>query len=467
MRRFALAAIAILLMSATPAHADVISDWNQNTIEVLKAGNVLGNPWSRAMAMVHVAMSDAVNSVQPRYTRYVATAPVAPNVSPEAAAVSAARHILIQVAPAQKSRIDEMYADSLSRIADGAAKTDGIALGEQVAALIQSDRATDLTNAPDTYRPITAPGVWVPTQPPLFPQYAQAKPWGMKSADQFRPGPPPQLTSAVYARDYNETKELGGTKSTKRTPQQTDAVRFWTQLNFGPSWNEAARQLSAWKGLNVAENARVFALLNIGIANTFIADWDAKFHYNFWRPVTAIRNGDMDGNDATERDAGWTPLNATPMHPEYPSQAAIQAGAALGVLESVFGPGPVSGVHGDGYRRSAPAAAVHQSRANGRRATLGARVGGHPLPQHAGGQRADGPKDRRASARHLHDAGAVKSADHAKRTRSRRHRAHGAGTSGGEPGPIRAARRRHAQGGATRGDDRPGSRDALSAVRSG
>jgi hypothetical protein len=117
------------------------------------------------MAMVHVAMSDAVNSVRPRYARYVATAPLAPNVSPEAAAVSAARHILIQVVPAQKSRIDEMYADSLSKIADGAAKTDGIALGEQVAALIQSDRAADLTNAPDTYRPITAPGVWVPTQP--------------------------------------------------------------------------------------------------------------------------------------------------------------------------------------------------------------------------------------------------------------------------------------------------------------
>jgi hypothetical protein len=341
MTRFALSAIAILLMYVTPAHADVITDWNQNTIEVLQAANVVGNPWSRAMAMVHVAMSDAVNSVQPRYTRYVATAPVAPNASQEVAAVSAARYILIQVAPAQKSRIDEMYADSLSKIPDGAAKTDGITLGEQVAALIQADRATDLTNSPDTYRPITAPGVWVPTQPPLFPQYAQAKPWGMKSADQFRPAPPPQLTSAVYARDYNETKDLGGTKSTKRTQPQTDAVRFWSQLNFGPSWNEAARQLAARHGLNLAENARVFALLNMGIANTFITDWDAKFHYNFWRPVTAIRNGDIDGNDATERDAGWTPLNATPMHPEYPSQAAIQSGVAIGVLESVFGPGPV------------------------------------------------------------------------------------------------------------------------------
>ena len=163
----------------------------------------------------------------------------------------------------------------------------------------------------------------------------------MKSADQFRPGPPPSLTSALYARDYNETKDLGGTKSTKRTQQQTDAVRFWSQLNFGPSWNEAARQLSARKGLNLADSARVFALLNMGIANTFITDWDAKFHYNFWRPVTAIRNGDQDGNDATERDAGWTPFNTTPMHPEYPSQAAIQAGVALGVLDPVFGTGAV------------------------------------------------------------------------------------------------------------------------------
>src|SRR5215510_15179924 len=131
MRLSALSAIAILLMCVTPAQADVITDWNQNTIEVLQAANVAGNPWSRAMAMVHVAMSDAVNSAQPRFTRYVANAPVASNVSPEAAAVSAARHILIQIAPAQKSRIDEMYADSLSKAPGGAGKTDGIALGEQ------------------------------------------------------------------------------------------------------------------------------------------------------------------------------------------------------------------------------------------------------------------------------------------------------------------------------------------------
>ena len=238
MKRFGQSVVAILMTAcAMTAHADVIIDWNQNALEVLKTANVAGNPWSRAMAIVHVAMSDAVNSVQPRYTRFASAAPTAPNVSAEAAAVSAARQILLQLVPAQKSKIDEAYAESLSRIPDGPAKTDGIALGEQVAALIQSDRATDATNEPDTYRPITSPGVWVPTQPPLSPQYAHAKPWGIKSADQFRPGPPPPLTSAIYARDYNETKELGGSKSTKRTQQQTDSVRFWTQLNFGPSWH--------------------------------------------------------------------------------------------------------------------------------------------------------------------------------------------------------------------------------------
>jgi hypothetical protein len=182
--------------------------------------------------------------------------------------------------------------------------------------------------------------VWVPTTPPLFPQYATAKPWGMDSASQFRPGPPPALNSALYARDYNETKEMGGVKSTKRTDAQSDAVRFWTQANLPPAWFQAAAQVSERKNLPLADKARVFALMSMALANCFIVDWDAKFTYNFWRPITAIRNGDQDGNDATERDAGWQPLNATPMHPEYPSQNGINAGAASGVLEAIFGKGP-------------------------------------------------------------------------------------------------------------------------------
>ena len=333
--------IGLLMVLATCiARADTVTDWNQTAIEVMKVANSAGNPWSRTLAMVHVAMSDAINAVQNRYTRAVAMGPAVAGASAEAAAATAARHILPQLYPNQKALIEEAYAASLQAVPDGAAKHAGVALGEQVAKAVQADRAEDGTTAPDTYRPYTTPGVWVPTTPPLFEQYARAKPWGLKSADQFRPGPPPPLSSALYARDYNETKTLGGSTSTARTPEQTAAVKFWTQVNIGPAWQAAARQLSAAKGLPLAENARLFALLNMGTANTFINDWDAKFTYNFWRPVTAIRNGDRDDNDTTERDPSWTPLNATPMHPEYPSQAAIVAGVAVGVLEAVFGPQP-------------------------------------------------------------------------------------------------------------------------------
>jgi hypothetical protein len=330
----------VLAVAAGPARADTVTDWNATAIDVMKTAQVAGNPWTRSLAMMHVSMSDAINSVQGRYTRYIGSLPAARDASAEAAAAAAARQILIQLYPNQKAMIEDAYAASLKPIPDDERKRAGIALGEQAAAAVQADRAADGTNVPDDYRPVTAPGVWIPTAPPLFAQYARANPWVLKSADQFRPGPPPALASALYARDYNETRTMGGAKSTARTPEQTAAVRFWTQANLGPAWQEAARQLSAAKGLSLAENARLFAILNMGTANTFINDWDAKFTYNFWRPVTAIRNGDLDGNDATERDAGWTSFNATPMHPEYPSQAAIGCGVAVAVLESVFGRNP-------------------------------------------------------------------------------------------------------------------------------
>jgi hypothetical protein len=336
------AIVGLALMSGnTLVRADVITDWNTTAMDVMKAVNVAGNPWTRSMALVNVSMSDAVNSVQNQYSRYTATElAIDPNTSAEAAAAAAAREILMRQYPGQKARIDAAFAETMQAIPDNPARVAGIALGEKVAASLFAERQSDATNAPDTYRPLTTPGVWVPTTPPLFPQYATAKPWGMDSASQFRPDPPPALNSALYARDYNETKEMGGVKSTKRTDAQSDAVRFWTQANLNPAWFQAARQASARRGLSVAESARVFALLSMAFANCFIVDWDAKFQYNFWRPITAIRNGDQDGNDATERDAGWQPLNATPMHPEYPSQAGINSGAARGVLEAVFGSGP-------------------------------------------------------------------------------------------------------------------------------
>ena len=322
---------------ATPTRADVVTDWNALT-NALVANDVGNNPKLRTLGMVHVAMSDAINTVQNRYSRVVAMLPAAPNASAEAAAATAARQILTQIYPEQKAKTEETYAASLKAIADGTAKTEGIKLGMEVAAAVQTDRANDGTNVPDTYRPHTAPGAYVPTTPPLWEQYARAKPWVLKSADQFRPGPPPALSSAEWAREYNEVKSLGGTKSTARTAEQSEAVKFWGNVNFGPAWQAAARELATKKEMSLADCARLFALLNMGLANAYILNWDAKYTYNFWRPVTAIRNGDQDGNDATERDAAWTSFNSTPMHPEYPSQATYNAVTAVAVLESVFGP---------------------------------------------------------------------------------------------------------------------------------
>src|SRR5262245_18901754 len=328
--------VAAVLWGA-PACADVVTDWNV-TANALVANDVGNNPRLRTLAMVHVAMSDAINTVQNPCTRVVATLPAAPGASADAAAATAARQILTQIYPDQQVKIEEAYAASLKAIPDGPAKSAGIKLGMEVADAVQADRANDGTNAPDTYRPHTTPGAYVPTTPPVWEQYARAKPWVLTRADQFRPGPPPALSSAEWARDYNEVKSLGGTKSTARTPEQTVAVTFWGNMNLGPSWQAATRELAIKKGLPLAQCARLFALLNMSLANAYIVNWDAKYTYNFWRPVTAIRNGDQDGNDATERDAGWTSFNPTPMYPEYPSQATINATIASAVLELVFGP---------------------------------------------------------------------------------------------------------------------------------
>jgi hypothetical protein len=328
--------VAAALLVA-PARADVVTDWNL-IANALVAKDVGNNPKLRTLAMVHVAMSDAINTVQNRYTRVVATLPPAAGASAEAAAATAARQILIQIYPEQKAKIEEAYAESLKAIPEGPARTEGIKLGMAAAEAVQADRANDGTNTPDIYRPHTTPGAYVPTTLPLWEQYARAKPWVLKSADQFRPGAPPALSSAEWARDYNEVKSLGGTKSTARTREQTEAVTFWENVNFGPAWQAAARELSIQKELPLAECARLFALLNMSLANAYIVNWDAKYTYNFWRPITAIRNGDKDGNEATERDAAWMSLNPTPLHPEYPSQATINATIASAVLESVFGP---------------------------------------------------------------------------------------------------------------------------------
>jgi hypothetical protein len=173
---------------------------------------------------------------------------------------------------------------------------------------------------------------------PVMSQVASVKPFALRSISQFRPGPPPALDSELWARDYNETKELGGSNSTKRTAWQSETARFWALIGTH-AWNQAARELLASKPLSLPESARLFAHLNMAIFDAYVAIFDAKYHYGFWRPITAIRNGDRDGNDATERDPGWTPLIETPMHPEYPCAHCVVDGAGGVILKSVFGTG--------------------------------------------------------------------------------------------------------------------------------
>jgi hypothetical protein len=183
--------------------------------------------------------------------------------------------------------------------------------------------------------------VYVPTTLPIASQWGDVTPWVMERGSQFRPAAPPDLKSAEWARDYDEVKDLGGKKSTVRTAEQTETARFW--LITGPqSWDPLVRQLAAAPGRSLIENARLFALVEMAAADAYIAVFDGKYAFNLWRPITAIRNGDRDGNDATGRDAGWEPLIDTPLHPEYPCAHCITSAAVRMVLESEFGTGAVS-----------------------------------------------------------------------------------------------------------------------------
>jgi len=289
--------------------------------------------------MVHVAMFDAINSIEGGYTPYKFKVPASPGSSAEAAGVAAAHAVLGKLFPDQKSVLDSAYAASLAQIPGGSGKTAGIAVGEDVAAKILALRASDGADAPNDYRPSTAPGIYVATTLPIVSRWGNVTPWVMQRGLQFRPSPPPQLTSQQWAQDYNEVKDLGGTKSTSRTADETDIARFW--IITGPQISDPiARQLASAPGRSLIQNARLFALLEMAVADAYIAVFDAKYNFNFWRPITAIRNGDIDGNDATTRDPDWEPVIDTPPHPEYPCAHCIASATARAVLESEFGAGP-------------------------------------------------------------------------------------------------------------------------------
>lgn len=341
-RLFAWIATVVFALLPCAVRADIVTEWNENAFAAMEAEKITGGfgP-ARILTIMHAAMFDAVNAVDKRYTSYSGAMLDATGASPEVAVHAAARRALAELLPRQKPLLDAAFDAAMLRSADGAARSAGIAAGEKAAMILVEQRKTDGANSPNTYRPpLAAAGVYVPTTMPVLTFVASVKPLALTRVSQFRPGPPYALSSASWARDYNETKELGSTKSTQRSAWQTETARFWVLVGT-PAGNQAARSLSASKPQPLAESARLFAHLNMAIADAYLAVFDAKYQYNFWRPITAIRNGDRDGNDATERDAGWTPVIDTPLHPEYPCAHCTVDGAAGAVLKSVFGTGPV------------------------------------------------------------------------------------------------------------------------------
>jgi hypothetical protein len=328
---------AVALIGLTPAaSADVITDWNERAVAFVVARNMGPPPAERVLAMTHAAMFDAVNSIERKYRPYVAQLPADATVSREAAAAAAAGTILTSFGPQLQAEMKAALATYLETIPDSVAKMDGIRLGEAVAAKILEARKDDGAAAPDSYRTSTAPGAYVPTAATWAPQWPGVKPFAMTSASQFRPVPPIALTSKEWATDYNEIKALGRFDSKTRTPQQTEAARFWLEV-AGTVYYPLVRSVATAKKLSVIDNARLFALTAMARADGLIAVFDAKYHYGFWRPLTAVRHGDNDNNPTTERDATWRPIAETPMHPEYPCAHCVAAASMCAVLEAVIG----------------------------------------------------------------------------------------------------------------------------------
>jgi len=325
------------------ARADVITDWNDVALEAVIAAREAQPTQARSVTMVHVAMFEAVNAIDRRYARYATKVAPAAGASREVAAATAAHAVLTKLYPNQRATFDRVYDAWIAQIPNDEAKASGIALGERVAQEAYDVRSSEMKSPANAYRPRTTAGAYVPTTLPVATEAARFKPWLMQSPTQFRPMAPISLKSTRWARDYNEIKEMGGRDSTTRNAEQTNLGRFWI-VTGPPAWNPVIRALAATKKLDLTENARLFALAHMAGADAYIAVFDAKYTYNFWRPITAIRNGDIDGNPATSPDVTWTPLIDTPMHPEYPCAHCITASAVATVLESEFGSGPIAAV---------------------------------------------------------------------------------------------------------------------------
>ena len=346
MKRQLLTFVAAVAAMTGVARSDVVTDWNTELLNSIKAGSVNPPMATRGMAMVHTAIYDAVNSIDDTHQPYHVNLNVPGTTSREAAAAQAARDVLVHLYPARTAIFDARLSTHLSAIADGADKTAGIGLGSSVAASIIALRTGDHSADVVPYSPTPGVGNWQPTPPAfapaLLPNWPTVTPWAMTSGSQFRnPNGPPAVNSPEYTAYYNEVKEIGSATSATRTADQSNIAQFWadgTGTSTPPGhWNRIAQDVALARGNTLSENARLFALLNIAVADAAISCWDNKYAYEDWRPLTAIRAGDTDGNDDTVGDPAWSSFITTPPFPSYTSGHSTFSGAAAEILAGFFG----------------------------------------------------------------------------------------------------------------------------------
>ena len=339
--KLASASIALALcLGSAHVSADTVTDWNQTLVEVMLAEKSNPLQQSRSSALMHAAMFEAVNSIERRYLPYRQTIEGVRGASADAAAAVAAHRSLLALYPRRKPVLDEALARSIDGI-EAQSMADGAAVGEKAAAQLLQLRAGDGSQDTSAYAAQSARGAWLPTPgvPALSVRWGAVTPWVMQGGSQFRPGPPPDLASEQFRRDYLEVKEVGAKASTTRTTEQTQLANFW--IASGPVlWSQPARQLSAARRLSPVDSARAFALLHMAGADALTACWDAKYTYHNFRPITAIRTG----IDRLPADPAWEPAIPTPPFPAYVSGHACYCGAAAAVLEALFGSGEIGPV---------------------------------------------------------------------------------------------------------------------------
>jgi hypothetical protein len=325
------------LLIGTLAQADVVTDWDNAALDAIRAGHTAPPIASRSLAILHVSIYDAVNGIARTHEPYLVQSAAPTSTSGEAAASAAAHEALVNLFPANSSIFDALHNAILATIPDGPQKVAGIVWGEFVANQILASRANDGWDAIVLPPGGSGTGAWLPTPPAflpyLLPQWGFVRPFAMNSSSQFRPPGPPALDSQRYAEDYNEVKELGAAVGSTRTEDQTEIALFWadgagTETPPG-HWNSIAQIIAEAKGNTLEENARLFALLNIAMADAAICAWDAKYTFDFWRPVTAI--------NFAEPQLNWMSFIVTPPFPDYVSGHSTFSGAAATVLELFYG----------------------------------------------------------------------------------------------------------------------------------